>query len=270
MFLAMSVVQLTKIIRRIMECYTSGLRVMNNVKAILSLLILLCLILTVSTSSAIGYTVGVTAGHKVKYNITATIQGKTIDAGWMRITIENVAGTIISGSLEGNGTVEDIDIPGSPEPFFIDVAMPGYSSGSIPNFIFIPSNLTAGSSVPGFYYSIEGPTTKNGREAVYINASFLGVTSEYYWDRSTGVLLEFTTSYGEVSSAIKIAETDLWGGGLFGLGGFGGLDWWIWVIIIVAVVAIVAAFVGLTRRKRKPPAATLASIPPPPPPPPPP
>jgi hypothetical protein len=212
-----------------------------------------------------GYSVGVAAGHKVKYDFTVTIEGKTIDAGWMRINIQNVTGMIISGSVEGNGTVDDVDMPSIPEPFSIDVSMPSHRSGSIPDFIFIPANLTIGSNVLGFY-SIEGTTNKNGREAVYVNSSFLGVTSTYYWDQSTGVLLEFTTSYNEISTAIKIAETDLWSGGLFGLGGFGGLEWWIWIIIIAAVVAIMAAFIGLTRHKRKPPVTTVPQIPPPPPP----
>lgn len=239
---------------------------MKNAQAVFSVLMLFCLVLKVGTSFAMGHSVGVSAGHKVKYNFTVTIEGTTIDAGWMRIKIQNVTGMIISGNVEGNGTVDDIDMPSSPEPFSIDVSMPGHRSGSIPDFIFIPANLTVGSNVLGFY-SLEGPTDKNGREALYVNASFLGVTSTYYWDRSTGVLLEFTTSYDEVSTAIKIAETDLWSGGLFGLGGFGGLEWWIWLIIIAAVVAIAAALIGLTRRKRKPRATTLPSIPPPPPPP---
>jgi hypothetical protein len=228
--------------------------------------ILICLVLAATNVwAAASTTVGVAAGNEIRYDITGQFMGETVDTGWMKIVVQNVTGTVILGTIEGDGTVIGIDLPSSPQPFSIDVSPPFSSTGRVPGFVFIPANLTAGAEIPGMYTTVSSVTNRYGREAVYVDNSGLGLTSEYWWDRATGVLLEFTTSFASVVSAVKIAETNIWSGGF----SFGGLEWWMYVIIIV-VVACVLAVAVLMMRRRKPTAAPPTTQAPPPPPPPPP
>jgi len=224
------------------------------------MLLLLCFTLTANVSAVV-YNIGVKSGDWIKYNISITSGPYTVQ-GWIKITIKSVSGTQIGGTFETG-------IAGQPttnQTFSLDIST---GSGTIGGFI-IPSNLTVGQSIPGEAATVQSEVDWHGRKAVYANATspYVGMKGQLYWDKATGVLLEATSSMGETSFTISAAETNLWGGGLFG--GFGGLEWWVWVIIIVVIVGGVAA-VFIISRRRKPPTPLISpqAQPPPPPPPPP-
>jgi hypothetical protein len=239
---------------------------MTKVKQKMILPLLICLVLTATNAwAAANITVGIAAGNEIKYDMTGQFMGETVDTGRMKIVVQNVTGTVISGTIEGNGTVMGIDLPGSPQPFSVSISPPISSTGPAPSFMFIPANLTVGAEIPSIYATVSSVTNKYGREAVYVDNSGLGLTSEYWWDRASGVLLEFTTSFAGVVSTVKITETNVWSGGF----GFGGLEWWMYAIIVV-VVACVLVVAVLMMRRRKPTAAPPTTQAPPPPPPPPP
>jgi len=235
--------------------------IMKNVKAKVLLFVLVVFCLAISNSAVAQYTVGVKSGNWIKYNVSSTYSGQTTQSGWITITIQSVSGSIISGTIEGS-------VPGystTPQPFTVNIET-GSTTGSLPAFMFIPANLNTGSIPPGVGLPLQGPTTKNGREALYISESLSGTS--IYWDRATGVLLEFSVSYAGTTASIIVSDTNMWSGGLFGPG-FLGLDWWIWIVIIVVIFVVIVA-AALMLRKKKPPVAPAPQVQPPQPPPPPP
>jgi hypothetical protein len=218
--------------------------------------LLICSILTSSFPIVAGYECGIHSGDWIKYNITVSYGGQSL-TGSIKITIQNVQGTKINGTIEMS--VQGYSVT-QPEPISFDIAT---GTGAYVGFI-LPANLTIGDYIPGENAYVESVVTKNGRNAIQANASspFGGFSGQVYWDQATGVLLETSGQAVGTSYSIGVAETSLWGGGFL-------FDWWLWVIIIVVVgVAPATAVVMLRRRKpaaKQPP----VEIPPPPPPPPP-
>jgi len=57
-------------------------------------------------------------------------------------------------------------------------------------------------------------------------------TSQYYWDRGTGALLEYLTLADEIPTTdTRLVESSMWGG---------GFDWMFWILVTVIIVIIVA------------------------------
>jgi hypothetical protein len=218
------------------------------------LLLVLCLGLAMNGSVMAQYTVGVQSGQWVKYNVTATYGGQTVQGGSIKIAFQTVSGTVVSGTMEGSA----YGYSTTPQQFSIDLAT-GQTTGASLTLFLIPANMSAGSTPPGVSMALQGPVTRNGREALYVNESLTGM--EMYWDRSTGVLLEFTVTSSSGSTSMKAAETNIWSGGLF------GLDWWLWAIIIAVIAGGAVAALFLIMRRRKPQVAVSPQAPPPPPPP---
>lgn len=239
--------------------------IMKNVSAKVLLFVLVAFCLSMGSSAMAQYTVGVKSGDWIKYNLT--MSGGMTGQGWIKITIQSVSGTQVTGTYAVGISGQQV----FQEDFTLDVAT-GY--GTISGFI-IPANLNTGQTIPGEGVSVQGVTTRHGRTAIYATATdpYSGWTGQVYWDQATGVLLETSTSYGGTTYTITPAETNMWSGGLFGPS-FLGLDWWIWIVIIVVIVVVIVT-AAIILRKRKPPVAPAAPAPapqeqPPPPPPPPP
>lgn len=184
--------------------------------------------------------------------------------GTIKMTVQEVTSTTISGTLEVTGTTSG-SIPNPP-------ISPGTTSFSIDRQywtsydmflpLLIPSNLNKEQSIPGTYTTVQDIVDWQGRKAV--KASYMGL--EAYWDQATGALLEIKGSYsspGVGSATLSIKATDT---NMFSL----GLGWLLWVIIIVVVVVVVAAVAVILLRRRKPPTAPPPPVQPTPPPPPPP
>jgi hypothetical protein len=171
--------------------------------------IVLCLILLSVTPTIAVATVGVKENEWIKWEIKVTAQGQSVTT-WIKITIQNVSGTQVSGKYEGNQP----GWPTTPRDFTIDVATgSGFTTiSSVP--LIVSANLSTGDLVYGMTFPITGTTTKDGRDAAYLNVSVPMIgTSTYYWDREKGVLLEFYSSYGGSTTLMKVVETNMWSTG---------------------------------------------------------
>jgi len=217
------------------------------------------------TLSAMAQTVGVQQGQYVKYTVKMSSGGATVQ-GTIRVNIQSVSGTNVSGTIETS-----ISGASMPSSFSIDVET-GYGSTGMPAILIIPANLTTGDTIPGMYSTVSGVTDRSyagaSRKVVYTTGSFSGVmTVTYYWDQFTGMFVEMSGS-GTVggysySYEFKVTETNIW---------VGGMDWTTWIIIIVVIVVVVVAVViALLLRKKKlaaaPPTQPTEPTQPPPPPP---
>lgn len=220
-------------------------------------IILVYLILSALSNLAVAqHACGVKNGDWMRYDMNVTSGGQG-GSGSIKINIQNVQGTQVSGTIEIS--VQGFTIT-EPENFTIDIAA---GAGTYAGFI-IPANLTVGDSIPGEYVQVENVVTKNGREAIQANASspIFGFSGVVYWDQATGVLLETSGSAVGATYSMSLAETSLWSG---------GFPLFLVAVIIIIVVAAVAVIGVVTLRKRKPPVPPpqLQAPPPPPPPPPP-
>ncbi|MEM3579772.1 MAG: hypothetical protein QXQ64_00725 [Candidatus Bathyarchaeia archaeon] len=222
----------------------------------LSLLILLGCLASMALPAMAQYTTGVKSGDWIKYDFDISYMGMSYK-GTIKITIQSVTSTTISGTVELTG-----NFPGTPPgtSFYIDIAT--WSGGS---FFIVPTNLNVGDYIPGVGATVQAIADWQGRKAYKANTGFTGFPVEVYWDQATGVLLELkgsmSTPYGSATMSIKATDTNM-----FSL----GLGWFLWVIIIVVVVAVVAVVAVILLRRKKPPAAPPSPVQPAPPPPPPP
>ncbi|MEM3616838.1 MAG: hypothetical protein QXJ31_02880 [Candidatus Bathyarchaeia archaeon] len=227
-----------------------------------------CFVLTM-VLPAMAYDTGVKSGDWIKYDvdfsvsITYPYSMSWSFKGTIKMTIQEVTSTTISGTIEVTGTTSG-SIPTPPispgsTPFSIN--RQDWTSSGMLFPLLIPSNLAVGQSIPGAYETVQAIVDWQGRKAV--KAGYMGV--EAYWDQATGALLEIkgstSTGYGSATLSIKAADTNM-----FSL----GLGWLLWVIIIVVVVVVVAVVAVILLRRRKPPTAPPSPVQPTPPPPPPP
>lgn len=213
-------------------------------------------VLTASISNA-EYIVAVKNGDWMRYDVNVTYLGQTFQ-GSIKLTIQNVQGTLINGTFELTSGGQSI-VP--TEQFALDVST---GIGQSANGFILPANLTVGDFIPGESANVLAVADWQGRKAIVANAStpYLGFMSQVYWDQATGVLLETSGSMSGSDFSIVLAETSLWTSGLSS----------VWLIII-AVIAVVAALTVLTLllRRRKgltPPSLAAGTASPPPPPPP--
>ena len=181
------------------------------------------------------YTLGIKSGDWIEYDVTFSVAGQSL-SGSVKVTVENVQGMQINGTIEFN--VQGYSIT-PPQPFSIDV---GAGTGTYSQFI-IPANLTVGDYVPAENAYVQDIVAKDGRKALVISASipFEGVSGQVYYDQATGVLLEGSTQISGTEYSIAFAGTSLWSGGFM-------FDWWILMIIIAAVVVAALAALILLRR----------------------
>jgi hypothetical protein len=215
-------------------------------------------VLTAGISNA-AYVVAVNNGDWIRYDVNVTYLGQTFQ-GTIELTIQNVQGTLITGTYELTSGGQSI-VP--TEQFSLDVSTGVGESAS--GFI-LPANLTVGDLIPGESANVLAVTDWQGRKAIVANAStpYLGFLSQVYWDQATGVLLETSGSMSGSDFSIVLADTSLWTSGLSSI--------WLIVIVVVVVVVVVAALAVLTLqlRRRKgltpKPWATETTSPPPPPP----
>jgi hypothetical protein len=203
------------------------------------------------------YAVGVQAGDWIRYDIQNNQQIAPAAGYWIKITVVNVTGTVVSLHSESS-------ITGSiPQDWSEDVASDCLGSAYDLPYV-IPKNLSAGDTIPEGIISltVTDMPQYEGRDAVHFVSGF---GYEMYWDRGKGVLLEYTliAAGGTMSLTMKVADTNMWGGA--------GLEWWDYAVIVVVVVVVTAGGV-LMLWKRKPkaqkPSTQPSDLPPPPPPPP--
>ena len=196
---------------------------------------------------------GIKAGDWIKfeYTITGWPAGQPCPE-WLELEFISVEGT----SASVNVTLGMSDGQELTDTVPVDLGEGGGEAFGLAGFVISP-NLRRGDSV---YFSgygdvtIEGETTRTyagaRRRVVYASLSQSvpyqdAVQLTYYWDKQTGVMVEASTIWGDVTVTCKATETNM----LEADSPAVGVQWWLWVIIAVAVAAV--AFVVYRLRKRK-------------------
>ena len=195
-------------------------------------------------------TLGVKAGDWIKYEyITIETAG---GHPWVKLEVTNTKDTTLT-VLWSTGATSGASIPNLPA-YGLTVSWDIKAGGGLYSYFIIHANPKVGDSVPimgGLSLTVGGETTKTyagaSRTVVYATYSSFGLQSTYYWDKQTGVLMEYSQTLGGVEITMKAVETSLW------QAGFDGLPLWIvGVVIVIVAVASMAIVVFLMKRKRFP------------------
>jgi hypothetical protein len=190
--------------------------------------------------------VGVKAGDwiKIEYKITGLPAGQPYPE-WVKFEFLSVEGTIVNVQATlhiSDGTEQSDTVP-------VDLATGGGVAFGLSGAV-ISANLTTGDSVYIIGYgdvAIESETTRTyagaSRTVAYASISQYGVTLTYYWDKLTGVVMEASTTYGDMTLTAKATETNMWEATTV------GMPWWLWVIAAAVVVALAIVVYRLKKRK---------------------
>ena len=235
---------------------------MNRTRNLEACAFLLILCLASSPRIVHAVAVGVQPGDWIKYNITgpSDVPGQT-ENYWSNITVNSVSGTLISITMETNSTTLGT------RNYQIDIAFDCWIGGAWP--YIVPASLSAGDNIPGNVIITISDTTQHlGRDTAHFAFNSQDETSDWYWDRQKGVLMEMSGIYQNQPMAYRMDSTNMWSS----TSNFLGLGWQVWAIIgIIAAVAVAVSVFAFVRHKGKPPTTlpTPQFQPPPPPPPPP-
>jgi hypothetical protein len=221
---------------------------------------------------AVDYTVGVKAGDWIKYgqlsvawNGTGTepfyiIEEKKMD--WVRLEVENVTDKTISLNVTShydNGTetsaTSSIDLNSSAmfERSFIAANL---KSGD--PLATQPNSPTINQTITGIYAGAS--RNINVLDIIEVSTSAQGnqtVTAKFYWDQSTGIMVETYVKQSDTSNpsvytevSAKATETNMWSADLLGTLS----NNLIYVIAgIIIIIAVIAAAIALRRKKPPPP-----------------
>jgi hypothetical protein len=211
--------------------------------------LILCLILAtipITIVAAAAPSVGVNTGEWIRWNITVASQGQSATM-WLQVTIKNVS--ITTSQVDATYESNLPGLPSDPTDFSVNVATGRQNTliySAIDRLMIVSANLNPNDPLPGNPLIVNGTATKNGRDAAVVTLLTPNDgMSTYYWDRVKGVLLEFSSSSGNTTTLIQVADTSMWGTGL--------VNWslWISVAIVVVVVAVAAYMVVRWRRSRR-------------------
>jgi hypothetical protein len=214
-----------------------------NRKLCLTLLTLLVLLSVLSAIVFAEISVGVKKGDWIEYNVSFTGEPPTEhDAIWARMEVESVEGKRVKASFTShlsNGAIvdliEDLD----------------FESGRLIDLFIIPANLDAGDQ---FYDNLVGNVTIDRVEVrMYFGATRsvvhgVAVETDWYWDKSTGVVVEARTSSSVYTLDTTVATTNLWSPQILGLD---SIIFYSLVIAVLAVVVIGTVVLVVWRKKVK-------------------
>ena len=183
--------------------------------------------------------VGVKQGDWIEYKVTFT--GDVLeehDVTWAKIEVIGVEGKKIDieiTSIYSDGREETA------------TSTLNLETGQIGDAFIIPANLDNNDT---FLEQNEDSITISGveektyvganRKVVYANTS----QTMFYWDRSTGFLVEATSSYPDFTLTTKAEKTNMWQTQIF------GIDPFVFIVPIIAVIVAVSA-IFLTRKMKK-------------------
>jgi hypothetical protein len=208
--------------------------------------------ITANFATAQAIDMGVKAGEWIKFEYT----GSGLPAGqsypeWLKLDILSVEGTTAVMRVTmpmPDGTQQSSNAT-------VNLAAGSGDASGLSGFV-VPANLITGDSVYIAGYgsmSIEGETTRSyagaSRTVVYGNLLQNETHLTYYWDKSTGIMVEASVTSGNVTMTVKATETNMWDATT------ARLPWWVWVIVAAAIVAV--AFAVYRLRKRRMPTAPI-------------
>ena len=210
----------------------------RKLASILASFFVLIVIVPVAISAEIS--VGVKQGDWIEYQVAFTgTPAEDHDVIWARMEITAVQGKSINLNMIVNFS------DGTQEP---KTATLNLESGQLGDDFLIPANLNAGDT---FYDKNEGNMMISGveertyagatRTVVFANTS----QTKFYWDKSTGILLEATSSYTEYTMHTTADKTNMWQAQIF------GLDSTLFYALIIAAVAILSVIIIFVMRRKK-------------------
>jgi hypothetical protein len=185
--------------------------------------------------------VGVKPGDWIEYNVAFT--GDIIeqhDVTWARIEVIAVEGKTI------DITITSIFSDGREETETLTLNL---ETGQIGDAFIIPANLDKGDT---FLEQYEGTITISGvEEKTYMGANrkvVYATTSQttFYWDQSTGFLVEATSFYTDFTMVTNAEKTNMWQTQAFKLNPIVFI-----VLIVLVIVAALALAIFLIRKMKK-------------------
>lgn len=184
--------------------------------------------------------VGVKKGDWIEYQVTftGTPPGRH-DVTWARMEIMNVQGKSIN---------LDITTEFSNETLLNETITLNLDTGQLGDDFIIPANLNSGDT---FLDEYTGNITISGvEERTYAGATrtvVVGATSQttYYWDKTTGVLVEGTSAFTNYTMNTKVDKTNMWQPQIL------GLDPTVFYAVVVGAAVVIAAVIALIAVRRK-------------------
>jgi len=184
--------------------------------------------------------VGVKQGDWIEYGITITGEvPEEHNVDWGKIEVIAVEGKKIDIKI----TSRYVD--GREETLTASLNL---ETGQIGDAFIIPANLDNGDT---FLEQHAGTMTISGvEERTYAGATRSVVYAStpitmFYWDQSTGVLVEATSSYPDFTLITKAEKTNMWQTQIF------GLDPIVFIVLIVLLTAVLLALAIFLLRKMK-------------------
>ena len=182
--------------------------------------------------------VGVKQGDWIEYKVTVTGDvPEQHNVTWSKIEVMAVEGKKIDVKITSrysNGTEETA------------TSTLNLETGQIGDAFIIPANLDKSDT----FLLSEGTITISGveertyagatRSVVYASTS----VTMFYWDRSTGVVVEATSSYPDFTLATKAEKTNMWQTQAFGIDPLFSI-----VLVVLVIVAVLAIFLRHIKKK---------------------
>ena len=194
---------------------------------------------------------GIKAGDWIKfeYMIIGWPAGQPCPE-WLELEFLSIEGTSadVRVTMHMSDGIEESDtVP-------VDVGEGGGEAFGLSGFV-IPPNLTTGDSVYISGYgdvTIEGET-KRTYAGVHITVAYVSISQSvpyqdevqlsYYWDKQTGVMVEASTTWGDVTATAKATETNMLEATTV------RMPWWLWLIVAFAIAGLAFAVYRLKKRK---------------------
>jgi hypothetical protein len=211
-----------------------------NRKPVLMIALLIILVGTAPAAVSAEISVGVKQGDWIEYQVTYTGTPPESHAiTWAKMDVVGVQGAVINLNVTtkfSNGTLLN------------ETVTLNLETGQLGDNFIVPANLNSGDA---FFNKNEGNITISGveertyagarRSVVYASIS----QTVFYWDKSTGVFVEASSSFTDYTLNTKADKTNMWQFKIFGLD---PVVFYAVVIVAVTMLAVIAFFV--LRRKK--------------------
>jgi len=199
----------------------------------LAVLVSTCFLAVVSAE----ITVGVKQGDWIEYTVSISGEVPELhDVSWCRFDItavdeKNVYVDITWRFVNGTEETESKTLK--------------LETGQIGDCFIIPANLNHSGAFlsPEGYIMISGVEEKTCAGATRTVVSANTTETLFYWDRSTGVLVEAKSTYPEFNMFTKVDKTNMWKPQIF------GLNPTVFLVLVVVLVAVLAVAIFLIRKR---------------------
>jgi len=202
---------------------------------------MLILILTVVGTAFGDIVVGIEKGDWIEYKVDFTgTPPEGHEVTWARSEVVDVEGKVISLNITtefSNGTLlnESINL--------------NLETGQLGDDFIIPANLNAGDTFSDSYHGVVEINATEERS--YIGSIRKVVTAtaagnRYYWDQTTGILVEGISQFQDYSIHSIADKTNIWEPQLLGLP---PTTFYILLTAATAIIALAAILFALRRKK---------------------